>query len=322
MSSTVPVYFEESWAILSSLSLVDVLFGLMVVGITRVSPISLVPIITSAGGAIANGLCYYVFYADYPKTGTVVAGVVADITWLIQEAGMSFYSYIILTRVFAYRERIIFMWIFWSMILVITAIRIVILQTRARVIINNDDTLQTLIVRLHCGYFASIALLECVSAFFLLRKFAVAKKESREAASISGLFGYLMKSTEIRVSILAVIGFSRAVTIDILASKYVLSSRSDYNNSSSGRNHRSNPTQTFRTRKGDTEIGLYSINPVETRVDANAGPSSSQERIVEDVQSAAATLDGEERYSERDRDRDGHGAITKTVEFEFHEHRV
>ncbi|KAH8812226.1 hypothetical protein F5884DRAFT_784797 [Xylogone sp. PMI_703] len=211
-TTTPPVYFEESWAILSSICLIDVLFGLMVVAITSVSPISLVPIVTSAAGAIANGLCYYAFYADYPKTGTAVAGAMADISWLVQEAGMSFYSYIILTRVLVYRQRIIFIWIFWSMILVITAIRIVILQTRVRSIINENDSLQSLVNHLHVGYFTSIAVLECVSAFFLLRKFATAKKTSREAASKSSLFGYLMKSTEIRVSILAVIGFGRAVT--------------------------------------------------------------------------------------------------------------
>ncbi|RFU27559.1 hypothetical protein B7463_g8776, partial [Scytalidium lignicola] len=352
-SATIPVYFEESWAILSSLCLVDVLFGLMVVGITSVSPISLVPIITSAAGAIADGLCYYAFYADYQKTGTIVAGAVADVSWLIQEAGMSFYSYIILTRILAYRERVIFMWIFWFMIIVITAIRIIILQTRVRSIINGGTTLQPLIDHLHVGYFTSIAILECVSAFFLLRKFAAAKKTSKEVASTSGLFGYLMKSTEIRVSILAVIGFSRAITysfqtqqqaatsvasqvdrfvytlecmfpvmmfIDILASKYVLSAQSNYNNSSSGRNQRSDPSQIFRTRRGSTEIGLYSMNAVETRVDAKTVASSSQERIVEDMQSAAATLDGEEGSSERDRD--AHEVIKKTVEFEFHEHSV
>ncbi len=56
MSSTaVPVYFEESWAILSSLGLVNVLFGLMIIGITSLSPVS---IVVSVAGAIANGLCY------------------------------------------------------------------------------------------------------------------------------------------------------------------------------------------------------------------------------------------------------------------------
>ena len=82
-NTTVPVYFEESWAILSSIDLVNVLFGLMIIGITALSPLSLVPIITSAAGAIANGLCYYAFYAHYATTGTVVAAAVADTAWLV-----------------------------------------------------------------------------------------------------------------------------------------------------------------------------------------------------------------------------------------------
>lgn len=57
-SPAVPVYFEESWAILSSLGLVNVLFGLMIIGITSLSPVSIVPIVVSVAGAIANGLCY------------------------------------------------------------------------------------------------------------------------------------------------------------------------------------------------------------------------------------------------------------------------
>jgi hypothetical protein len=81
--SAVPPYFEESWAILSSIGLVNVLFGLIIIGITSLSPVTLVPIITSACGSIANGLCYYAFYANYSTTPTVVAAAVADATWLV-----------------------------------------------------------------------------------------------------------------------------------------------------------------------------------------------------------------------------------------------
>jgi hypothetical protein len=38
--------------------LVNVLFGLMIIGITSRSPVSIVPIVVSVAGAIANGLCY------------------------------------------------------------------------------------------------------------------------------------------------------------------------------------------------------------------------------------------------------------------------
>ena len=82
-NAAVPVYFEESWAILSSIGLVNVLFGLMIIGIATLSPLALVPTITSCAGAIANGLCYYAFYAHYAPTGTVVAAAVADACWLV-----------------------------------------------------------------------------------------------------------------------------------------------------------------------------------------------------------------------------------------------
>jgi len=96
-TSNVPAYFEESWAILSSISLINILFGFMIIGITSLSPVSLVPIIVSAAGAIANGLCYYAFYADYPKTGTVVAAAVADVTWLVSSTRTRYANVALLT---------------------------------------------------------------------------------------------------------------------------------------------------------------------------------------------------------------------------------
>lgn len=70
------------------------------------------------------------------------------------------------------------------------------------------------------------------------------------------------------------------------------------------------------TRKGRTtkgEIRLYSINNIETRVDANGQVSSSQERIIDGKNSRAGTREGEENVI-------GNGVgISKTVEFEFHE---
>jgi hypothetical protein len=79
-----PVYYELSWSILSTIGIANVLFGLMVAGITSFGPVSIVPIVTSAAGAIANGLCYYAFY-DKSNTATTqaVASVFADILWLV-----------------------------------------------------------------------------------------------------------------------------------------------------------------------------------------------------------------------------------------------
>ncbi|KAH8886140.1 hypothetical protein GQ53DRAFT_617406, partial [Thozetella sp. PMI_491] len=209
-----PAYFELSWAILSTIGLTNICFGLIVLGITGFSPISIVPVIVSAAGAIANGLCYYAFYAEYPPINTAVASVFADLAWLIQEAGLSFYSYVILTRVLRNRSRLIFISIFWGLISVIIIIRFAILITRVRYILGNsaDSDLQRLVDHLHVGYFASIAVIEIVSSVFLLRTFSAARKFSTDATLKGNFFSYLMRSTEIRLALLAVIGTMRAVT--------------------------------------------------------------------------------------------------------------
>lgn len=247
VNNAIPAYFELSWAILSTIGLLNILIGFMVLGITSFSPIWLVPVVTSGAGAIANGLCYYAFYADYPVVNTATASAFADLAWLvserrissvpcleytiantvpqIQEAGLSFYSYVILSRVLSNRARTIFLAIFWTLIIDITAIRAVILITRVHFILDTnpgsggatqtsatDLALQALIDNLHVGYFSSIALVECSSAWFLLREFRAARKLSARAALKQGLFSYLMRSTEIRLALLAVVGVTRAVT--------------------------------------------------------------------------------------------------------------
>ncbi len=80
-STAVPVYFEESWAILSSLGLVNVLFGLMIIGITSLSPVSTVPIVVSVAGAVANGLCYVKNLLSCSIFGSVLHAL--DLSWLL-----------------------------------------------------------------------------------------------------------------------------------------------------------------------------------------------------------------------------------------------
>lgn len=82
-ATNVPVYFEQSWAILSSVSLINVIYGVMIMGITSPSPITFVPLIVSMAGAVANGLCYYAFYSNYSRNATVAAAGFADIFWLV-----------------------------------------------------------------------------------------------------------------------------------------------------------------------------------------------------------------------------------------------
>ncbi|ROT37857.1 hypothetical protein SODALDRAFT_175679 [Sodiomyces alkalinus F11] len=206
------VYFESSWAILSTICLANSLFGLMVVNITTLSRASMVPIVVSVAGAVANGLCYYAYYGDYPLVNTAAASVVADVMWLIQEAGVSFYSYIILVRILFDWNLRIFKTLFWSIMCIITATRVAIATFRAEAILNNDPRAQYIINRLHVGYFTGIALVECVSAFYLLRKFASVRRTSVRASLPTAFFRHLMRSTEVRLAALALIGTSRALT--------------------------------------------------------------------------------------------------------------
>lgn len=82
-STGAPIYYELSWSILSTIGMVNCILGFLVAGITSFSPISAVPIVVSAAGAAANGLCYYAFYADYSTTPTLVAAAFAEVFWLV-----------------------------------------------------------------------------------------------------------------------------------------------------------------------------------------------------------------------------------------------
>jgi hypothetical protein len=84
LPTAVPIYYETSWSILSTIGLINVLIGFLVIGITSLSPITIVPIVVSSASAIADGLCYYAFYADYPIIPTAVAAGFADFFWLVR----------------------------------------------------------------------------------------------------------------------------------------------------------------------------------------------------------------------------------------------
>ncbi|KAF5681349.1 hypothetical protein FDENT_8120 [Fusarium denticulatum] len=159
------VYYESSWSILSTIGLVNFFYAWIVIGITRLSWLSAIPAIVSAAGAVANGLCYYAWYMNSDKAKTAAAYAVADILWMIQEAGLSFYSYIILKQVLQNKVRRIFLILIKS-------------------IFTGKEAFTDVVNGAHVGYFFSLACVECLSAFFLLRVFIKAKKTS-EQLSIS-----------------------------------------------------------------------------------------------------------------------------------------
>lgn len=85
-----PVYFELSWSILSTIGAANVVFGLLIVGITTFSQITIVPIISSAAGAIANGLVYYAYYDEtYSLKQKAAASAFGDLFWLVRVVPMS-----------------------------------------------------------------------------------------------------------------------------------------------------------------------------------------------------------------------------------------
>ncbi|KAH6890646.1 hypothetical protein B0T10DRAFT_486386 [Thelonectria olida] len=347
-----PVYFELSWSILSTIGIANVLFGSLVCSITNFSQISAVPLVTSVAGAVANGLCFYAFYAEGGSlTSKAVASVFADLLWLVQEAGLSFYSYVILSRVLRNRRWQVFAGLFWGIMVVIAALRIMVAVTRVRSIMDGADTLQKTINNLHIGYFVSIAVVECVSSFFLLNVFASAKTTSLKAAIKTGLFRYLMRSTEVRLALLAVLGVMRAVTysfqvsaqsatniasqldrfaytleclfpfvmfIDMLASRLVFTDQAYSSSRSNNPQGRSGPRQfTSNVNKGLA----YAAPQNETTIEVQGGESrgrrtSSQERIIE--AGLSQRTPSEIEMDEMDMRRGGSG-INKTVNFEVYE---
>jgi hypothetical protein len=130
----------------------------------------------------------------------------------VQEAGLLFYSYIILKRVLRGLRWRVFSSLFWTGIGGIIIVRIVIITFRVRSILAGNEDLLTTINHIHIAYFGLIAILECLSAYFLMVLFTSAKASSAEIARSGGLFQYLARSTEMRVALLALQGILRAVT--------------------------------------------------------------------------------------------------------------
>ncbi|KAG8628672.1 hypothetical protein KVT40_002537 [Elsinoe batatas] len=210
--TTVPLYFETAWSILSSIGICEVFFGGLVISLANLSWLSILPVIIGASGAIANGLCYQAFYADYPLQARLIGSGVSDIMWLVQEAGLSFYSYQILLKILRNKGKIIFLVLFWALMIPIIAFRFCILAYRQHDLRAGSNENQQMINNFHMGYFSCIAMCEVVSSAFLLRQFFRAHNNAKTLFSTSAITGQLIRSTETRVGALALIGITRAVT--------------------------------------------------------------------------------------------------------------
>lgn len=234
---SVPVYFELSWSILSSIGIFSLGLSLLVIAATELSPLAAVAPVVSVAGAVANGLCYFAFYTTYNIESRLVASAFADFLWLvcstlcrgssegneiltfgvdlqIQEAGLSFYSFQILVRALEDRKKTIFLVVFWSLMTIISGIRITIMISRIQDLLHSSDVLQNRVDHLHMGYFISIALVETCSSGFLINLLhqACLASKSVENLSTKGIFRHLLRTTEMRLATLALIGIGRAIT--------------------------------------------------------------------------------------------------------------
>lgn len=133
----------------------------------------------------------------------------------IQEVGLSFYSYFILTNLLKHNARRIFLALFWTLVAAVVAVRIVITTARAMWFLTEDNHLNTIVMKVHHAYFLLIFSLEALSAFFLLRSFTSARRASSQvpdrAFTLRLLVQQLILSTELRLTTLCLIGISRAI---------------------------------------------------------------------------------------------------------------
>jgi hypothetical protein len=102
--------------------------------------------------------------------------------------------------------------LFWMMIAAISAFRCAISVSRLQDILQNSNSRVDFIDQMHIAYFISIALVEMLSSYFLLRKFLSAQSSSVQLDSKIDLFKWMTRSTEIRLAVLTLIGITRAIT--------------------------------------------------------------------------------------------------------------
>lgn len=129
----------------------------------------------------------------------------------VQETSLALYSYLILRHDLIIGYSKFFRITFFSFLFSAAIFKLSILYFRLQYLSTPSDTSQHLIQMLHIGYFISLALCECLSAIFLIRSFRMAHRASSDAAITNHFLQHMLSSTQIQVSLLAVIGTSRAI---------------------------------------------------------------------------------------------------------------
>lgn len=106
----------------------------------------------------------------------------------------------------------IYLLIFWILMAAIVGIRVAIMTSRAQGLLHGSDTLQYLVAHLHMGYFIAIALLEILSSGLLIKLFRDTHRSTLEFMSTSNILQQLIRTTEMRLATLALIGTGRSIT--------------------------------------------------------------------------------------------------------------
>ncbi|KAG5460724.1 MAG: hypothetical protein BJ554DRAFT_7189 [Olpidium bornovanus] len=191
---------------MSEISLFVTLTSLWMMGIYGRNKILAVPLVVGVAGCIANGLCYYAYYALYPLANQRTAAAVADIGWLVQECGLSFYSFQILRSILTGKKRIIYFATFGTFCGLTVLARILILAFRQKGFEGMD--VQATVNAFHMVYFLAIACMEVANAWFLMNKLGA----NSAVSSQSAVRETLIASSELRMASLCLIGIMRAVT--------------------------------------------------------------------------------------------------------------
>ncbi|KAG7284853.1 hypothetical protein NEMBOFW57_009468 [Staphylotrichum longicolle] len=214
-------------------------------------------------------------------------------------------------------SRRIFASLFWTLILAIVVIRITIAITRVRLIVGGGSGLQDTVNHLHMAYFPLIAVLECVSAYYLLTSFSKAKINSLKCVTKTGLFRFLMRSTEVRLALLAVVGIIRAVTYSFQATAQSATYTASQVDRFAYTLESLFPIMMLRHFvSGGREEVAFTPNQHVVEVhggaaDSGYGRTSSQERIIRPNPFGTAASD-----ADLDAIDAGQVGISKTVEFE------
>ncbi|OAQ62477.1 hypothetical protein VFPPC_16662 [Pochonia chlamydosporia 170] len=210
-----PRFFYTTQGIQSAIGLHNVLVGFMVAGIVgEVSVLILVPIVGSIAVCVSSALSYYVtFTAVHAPVNQAVAAGFGGLTYLVQEAGLPFYSYVVLKNILCGRERRFFRLLFWVLMLVVFVIHVIHTVLSVGYFLGSPALAMDTIKPLLIVYYLTIAIIEFVSAALLIKNFRKVLGASLSSPLTAGkLYRYLMSSTEIRLATMAFIGIGRTLS--------------------------------------------------------------------------------------------------------------